>query len=60
MTPPVPHARCGTIPVIAGATVKCPKCQDVTVRRSLAEAVAAWNEQQITAPQPAAPQAQQA
>lgn len=42
---PKPH-HCGATPATSGAQVKCPLCGDVTVRKSLAEAVAAWNKQQ--------------
>jgi len=43
---PVAHARCGLPPRTNGATVFCPSCFDVCTKKSLREAVCAWNHMQ--------------
>ena len=43
---PVEHARCGLPPRTANSSVVCPSCLDVCTRKSLREAVSAWNEMQ--------------
>lgn len=42
----LPHAICGMQPTYLGSAITCPACYDVVQRKSLAQAIDAWNKQQ--------------